>query len=66
MSQERDAQWTDSSDSLHKQQSPVTRDHQEQPGGPCLESVNLNSNLAIRLSEHQKNDGEIITHVQVQ
>ena len=48
MSQERDAQWTDSSESLHKQQSPVTREHQEQPGGPCLESVNLNSNLAIR------------------
>ena len=51
MSQERDAQWTDSSESLHKQQSPVIqehREHQEQPGGPCLESVNLNSNLAIR------------------
>ena len=42
--QERDAQWTDSSESLNKQQSPVSPDQV-----PCLESVNLNSNLAIRL-----------------
>ena len=41
--QERDAQWTDSSESLNKHQSPVSPEQ-----APCLESVNLNSNLAIR------------------
>ena len=42
--QERDAQWTDSSESLNKQHSPVSPDQ----AVTCLESVNLNSNLAIR------------------
>ena len=44
ISQERDAQWTDSSESLHKQQSPVSLEQ----AVPCLESVNLSSHLAIR------------------
>ena len=49
--QERDAQWTDSSESLNKHQSPVSPEQ-----APCLESVNLNSNLAIRLADigHKK------------
>ena len=42
--QERDAQWTDSSESLTKQQSPVSLEQ----AVPCLESVHLSSHLAIR------------------
>jgi len=46
--QERDAQWTDSSESLTKQQSPVSLEQ----AVPCLESVNLSSHLAIRCNDN--------------
>ena len=47
-SEERDCHWTDSSESLNNQRHCQDATKPCHPTSPCLESVHLNSNLAIR------------------
>ena len=46
--QDRDVQWTDSNESLNNQRHCQDATKPCHPTSPCLESVHLNSNLAIR------------------
>lgn len=56
--QDRDVQWTDSSESLNNQRHCQDATKPCHPTSPCLESVHLNSNLAIRCNNDNYSIGK--------